>query len=60
MREHIAHIFDCAPIHLRLGFLHIRIGKLSSKLTDLQQIHADGIHVILIFQKDIKITTEAG
>ena len=60
VREHIAHIFDCAPIHLRLGFLHIRIGKLSSKLTDLKQVHADRVHVILIFQKDIKITTEAG
>ena len=34
--------------------------KLSSKFTDLKQVHADGIHVILIFQKDIKITTEAG
>ena len=60
MREHIAHIFDCAPIHLRLGFLHIRIGKLSSKFTDLKQVHADGIHVILIFQKDIEILAKTG
>ena len=60
MREHIAHILDRAPVHLRLRFLHIRIGKLSSKLTDLQQIHADRVHVVLIVQKDIELTTEAG
>ena len=60
MCKHIAHIFDRTPVHLWFRFLDKRIREFPGKLTDLKQIHADRIHVILIFQKDIKITTEAG
>ena len=60
MRKHISHILDRTPIHLGFRFLHIRIGKLTGKFADLKQVHADRVHVVLIFQKDIKLPTEAG
>lgn len=60
MGEQVSHIFDGTPVHAGSGILHICIGELSSQFSNLKQIHADRIHIVLIRQKGTKVLSETG